>query len=614
VEGLSPEDIALLERFEPIVCYNIGEQFYPMDADLFISQARLCIHRPNAVDDVLVPAGHLTGSQLAQAQPNNAEAIFYLNAVQPLAPAQVLAFRRNSTLRDFHAGQGRLARVGILARIADLLFSLTLLLRGKVPGGMAASAALRYKELLQQDERYCYYGRVVREHGYIALQYWFFYAFNDWRSSFHGVNDHEGDWEMITVYVVEDVSGMVQPGWVAYSSHEFEGDDLRRRWDDPELQREGEHPLVYVAAGSHANYYQAGEYQPVTELPYASTLLRFWRRVQRFWRVTLRQGGELSDAPVLALVRIPFVDFARGDGMRIGPGQQHAWHQKLLQSSDGQPAPPWVASYRGLWGLYTGDPISGEDAPAGPKYDRDGTVSKVWYNPLGWSGLDKVPPPREEAVFLELQQQRLHEEQIQLQRQITDKMALLIGLEMESEAIYGLPHLQDRAIELRQRIQHASEELDGLKSRRATNALVLEACASSTPSGKLRGPRDHLRVPQTPTSAAELRLSRLAEVWSALSIGVLLLSFIIILQFATAWEAGLLALLGVYVFIEALFRRQMQQVINYAVVSLAIITSVVLVFEFFGEVIITLVLLAGLFIIVENVRELRSSSGHPKKK
>jgi hypothetical protein len=614
MEVISPEDIALLKRFEPILCYNVGEQFYPMDADLFISQARLCVHRPNAVDVVLVSQGQLTGDQLTQVQPDNAEAVFYLNAVEPLKPAQVLAFRRNSTLRDFHAGQGRLARVGILARVADLLFSLTLLLRGKVPGGMAAAAALRYKELLQRDKRYCYYGRVVREHGYIALQYWFFYAFNDWRSSFHGVNDHEGDWEMITVYVVEDVSGTIQPGWVSYSSHEFDGDDLRRRWDDPELQREGEHPLVYVAAGSHSNYYYPGEYQPVTELPYASTLLRFWRRVQRFWRVTLRQGGELSDAPVLGLVHIPFVDFARGDGVRIGPGQKNAWEQKLLQSTDEQPAPTWVAGYRGLWGLYTGDPISGEDAPAGPKYDRDGTVSKAWYNPLGWSGLDKVPPPREEAVFLELQQQRLHEEQIQLQRQIADKMTLLIGMEMESEAIYGLPHLLDRAAELQQRIEQASEELDALKSRRATNALVLEACAVNTPAGKMRGPRDHLRVPQTPTSAAELRLSRLAEVWSALSIGVLLLSFIIILQFATAWEAGLLALLGVYIFIEALFRRQMQRVINYAVVSLAIITSVVLVFEFFGAVIITLVLLAGLFIIVENVRELRSSSWTTKKR
>ena len=39
------------------------------------------------------------------------------------------------------------------------------------------------------------------------LQYWYFYLFNDWRSSFHGVNDHEADWEMVTVYLVDDVDG-----------------------------------------------------------------------------------------------------------------------------------------------------------------------------------------------------------------------------------------------------------------------------------------------------------------------------------------------------------------------------------------------------------------------
>jgi hypothetical protein len=31
----------------------------------------------------------------------------------------------------------------------------------------------------------------VRDAGYLILQYWLFYAMNDWRSTFGGVNDHE---------------------------------------------------------------------------------------------------------------------------------------------------------------------------------------------------------------------------------------------------------------------------------------------------------------------------------------------------------------------------------------------------------------------------------------
>ena len=59
------------------------------------------------------------------------------------------------------------------------------------------------------------------------------------------------------------------------------------------------------------------------------------------------------------------------------------------------PTPKWVSEYRGLWGLYARDPFEGEDAPAGPMYDRDKSVSQEWYDPLGWAGLDKVPPPNE---------------------------------------------------------------------------------------------------------------------------------------------------------------------------------------------------------------------------
>jgi hypothetical protein len=610
MEYAAPDDLTLLRRFEPIACFNVGEQFYPMDAEDYLAGARLCVQRPNRPPETLVSRSHLRPEHLAQIHYDHPEAIHFLNVVDPLSPAQVLQFRRSSTLREFHAGQGRLARVGLTARIADLLFSLTLLLRGKVPGGMAAAAALYYQQIQGDTPRYHYYGRVVREHGYIVLQYWFFYAFNDWRSSFHGVNDHEADWELVTVYAIEDVSGTVQPCWVAYSAHEFNGDDLRRRWDDPELARVGDHPLVYIAAGSHANYYSPGEYQPIAEVPYAGTLLRIWQRIQYFWRITLRQGSHAGEEPRFGAVRIPFVDYARGDGLRIGPGQAQGWEMQLLQATSETPAPPWVEGYRGLWGLYTGDFIAGEDAPAGPKYDRDGTVSKVWYNPLGWCGLDKVPPPFEELVFLELQQQRLHDEQTQLQRQIADQMALLLGLEMESEAIYGLPHLRDRAAELRARLRETAEELDHLKARRATNAVVLEACAAATPliaAGQQRGPRDHLRLPQEPTSAADLRLSRLAELWSAVSVGLLLLSFVVIAQFAAAWETGLLALLGVYAFIEALFRRQMQMLIRYMVITLALITTLVLVFEFLPFFLIGLVLLAGLLIIIENVRELGAS-------
>ena len=121
-----------------------------------------------------------------------------------------------------------------------------------------------------------YYGHVTRQGGYVVLQYWFFYPMNDWRSSFGGVNDHEADWEQVSVVLAEgdeaadheaaddevagDDAAGPEPLWVAFASHDERGADLRRRWDDHDLQRVGEHPVVYVGAGSHSAACLPGEY------------------------------------------------------------------------------------------------------------------------------------------------------------------------------------------------------------------------------------------------------------------------------------------------------------------------------------------------------------------
>jgi RsiW-degrading membrane proteinase PrsW (M82 family) len=84
--------------------------------------------------------------------------------------------------------------------------------------------------------------------GQITIQYWFFYFYNDW------FNKHEGDWEMIQVTL--DRGG--QPQWVVYSQHQG---GTRRSWQDAPVEG-GTHPVVYVALGSHANYFSGNELYP----------------------------------------------------------------------------------------------------------------------------------------------------------------------------------------------------------------------------------------------------------------------------------------------------------------------------------------------------------------
>ena len=189
----SEANIALLRRFEPLIRYTRGEQFFPMDVERYVRACSLWMQKPYEEAVCLTPEGQLSVEKLSEPRVGSFGAITFLKFIEPLNITEMAAYTLQETLkrkypRDvFRAGRGRLARVGYLSRFVDALFSLTLLARGRVPGDTAAAAVRTYRKMLADDERYCYHGRVVRQGGWIALQYWFFYPFNNWRSGFHGV-------------------------------------------------------------------------------------------------------------------------------------------------------------------------------------------------------------------------------------------------------------------------------------------------------------------------------------------------------------------------------------------------------------------------------------------
>ncbi len=92
------------------------------------------------------------------------------------------------------------------------------------------------------------YARVVREGDHITIQYWLFYFYNDW------FNKHEGDWEMVQVMLTADG----EAEWVVLSQHHG---GTRRPWAGTPVEEET-HPVVYVARGSHANYFVGDEVYP----------------------------------------------------------------------------------------------------------------------------------------------------------------------------------------------------------------------------------------------------------------------------------------------------------------------------------------------------------------
>ena len=105
------------------------------------------------------------------------------------------------------------------------------------------------------DQRPVIYAHVAREADEpgLAVQYWFFYYFNEFNDK------HEGDWEMIQL-LFDDANTprealLYGPTRVAYAQHSG-GEPAD--WTAARVDKEGERPVVYVAAGSHASFYGPG--------------------------------------------------------------------------------------------------------------------------------------------------------------------------------------------------------------------------------------------------------------------------------------------------------------------------------------------------------------------
>ncbi|MEM7537907.1 MAG: hypothetical protein AAF639_37400 [Chloroflexota bacterium] len=632
------DDLTLLQTYEPVVCFTEGELFFPCAVDGYLARCRLWQRDHRGKTTLLAERGTLTPDRLVNFSEIPTGYSLYLQFVdEPLRAWDYRTWSNRPDKPKFQA-PGRLARVGLVARIIDALYDISLIIRGTVPGGTTAAADIAYREMLAEDPSAVYYGRVVREGGYIVLHYLFFYVMNNWRSGFHGVNDHEADWEQILVYLSDEETP--KPLWVAYASHDFSGDDLRRRWDDPSLEiHGGTHPIVYAGAGSHASYFKSGEYLMDVELAALTPIKQGILALRGIWTDMLAQGlgapqhervyGEIGDdaerltmdeeepmtADKIRLFNIPFIDYARGDGLRIGPGQQQSWSPILLaqgvQGTHGtQGTQAWAVHYRGLWGLDTRDIFGGERAPSGPKHNRDGSVRQSWHDPLGWSGLDKVTPPAELKASLEVHIEELETQRTELETQMVEMRADVRALGIEVEALQGIEYLvhlyrlrMDALAEKQIELQSLNAKHEGVVDILQASRLHLEKIKR----GERGDPQAHIQHRHDPEPPLPSQ-TRLLELWAAVSAGLLLLVFTLLLLFdASNWLQWGAVTFILFIAIEAFLDGRMANLLLNVTIGLAILTTLVMLVEFFWVLTI-----AGLFALIsymiwENLRELRMS-------
>jgi hypothetical protein len=601
-------DLALLCRFEPVLRYTKGELFFPMSAVPYIAECELWAGNSERDARLLVPADELTAGSLptyAGASPGQRQ---YLRFVQrPLSGADLARWRRRPGRPRFSA-PSRLARVGIVARLIDAGFDLSLLVRGKVPGGTMAAAEVKYAAIRKGDPRFVYHGRVVRQAGWTVCHYMFFYAANDWRSTFAGANDHEADLEQCFVFVEEGDDGSVTPVWFGRAAHDEVGPDLRRRWDDAYLQRYGDHPIIFAGAGSHAAYIEPGEYLLAVPLKLPPSVRGLSDSLRRLWSETLRQGSERAGGGGTPIGSVPFVDYARGDGVTVGPGQPNAWTPIVIDDDT-----PWVDRYRGLFGLDTYDRFAGERAPAGPKYARDGRPRQSWIDPVGFVALDATPPPGRAAGVLGVRVTGLRAEREAAAVDADDlaRKAQELGAQVQSLQRAGRSQAFIDAIAAQR--DSAVAELTAARAHvEALRESIVEAGEEVVrlEAGDLGDPRAHLRMVARPQSQGEIRRSRVLDFWSAIGVGlaVFFIGLVLVLEPGWIWMALLVVVVG-YIAIETIVRRRVLQTLLDLTLILAGITLVLLAVQNLVFVLALAVVAVGLVILRDNLRELRSSIG-----
>ena len=301
---------------------------------------------------------------------------------------------------------------------------------------IARESYFQYAEILEKEPDPLYYGRVLHEtdeqkNNWTILQYHFFYAFNDWRLAANGMNHHEGDWEMVAVYLKNET-----PYAVLFSQH---GAGNIEKWETvtKAFDKQGNvttHPVVYVALGSHANYskpevirspnmYKPGRLQRL--LFWTDGLIHYlfllFNPNQKARQIALKEMqvhhvnffaedafDSLRDEADHYVVSLP-MEIASGDGYRVGL-QGDSLHEGRMRSSSYlkrvmsdreitrphekiwrrvvlNPEPDWI-QYKGLWGVKSW--LREESGPPGPKWERprkDQTgvrERKRWGKPLEW--------------------------------------------------------------------------------------------------------------------------------------------------------------------------------------------------------------------------------------
>lgn len=236
-----------------------------------------------------------------------------------------------------------------------------------LPSQIEKIAWREYSKLLSETENpyeLVVYGRIVEGESGRALQYLYFYMYNDFR------NNHEGDWEMVAIELGQDD----QPLRIGFSAHH--GGAMREWSEAPKHEPGSDRPLIYVARGSHAGYFEFRQKgHNVINLawgsnppPFAGWIIAASRKIPflKRWRDATPADPNGSDSTSTSHI-----------GSRVDPPVKVIPEGPYDADSEW-----WWLNLRCRWGS-SHSRFSGTTGPQGP-WIASSEDDLSWKDPVGW--------------------------------------------------------------------------------------------------------------------------------------------------------------------------------------------------------------------------------------
>jgi PQQ-like domain/Vacuolar protein sorting-associated protein 62 len=308
----TPDFEGALHRHVPVLKFNSGEKYFPLSVEAITDSPGNTLQRPLIGNRDLV---------IAKSPPSGKSLTLNIDFLGARYPSPVtLTPDEQDEVDERNDWEDAAFALQLQPRYADRIY-------GRIQYGL--------------DDM----GRTVA-----WLQYWFFYYYNDYhhqtRTGDRKLDLHEGDWEMIQIALDHNA----RPMSAVYAEHDG---GSQCGWTEVELAGpDNERPVVYVARGSHASYFHAGE-KPL-------------EKVGVVYGLDLADGAVSRPEPTLEILKDLTPDELNPDRKVFYPG--------------------WL-NWPGRWGgtrksdkLKCTFPLICGDSPRGPKFQ-----GKKWEDPRAFA-------------------------------------------------------------------------------------------------------------------------------------------------------------------------------------------------------------------------------------